>query len=555
MWYIQLVQTEILKCLDIPSNSQLRSQQQKFRIQLVININQNCQQYIGQNMTVSLNFINIVLPQSMGQHTQQFNAVGQQIITFQLDEATYDKVKLLQQVDYTIQFQTADIINGVVKSIIHTTLDSRSCWDDIKFSVDRDWAFNISVVPFGCQISKSIKVSLEYFNVTWINIPIIPTSPTGPFDGYKTGDFDYQSVFFFNTSSDQDLANADLIINFVEYFKLNLNVLLQFRIEEIDISSSIPLVYQQEINQYSNALSLVAQPLPTRCTLDTWYCYTAIQDPTLIVSTFSSIPGGVSIFSQQYTYDEDKQFENQASFRLPIASFAIRKGITYQYQETIAINETKAYYYLTFIQLQDAQGKMLAGIYYSGMAHKSCFEHMQYQWFNDKVCIQAFFKDNPTCRARFLTNGVVAQFVGQENSPLDTNDPTLRKTYFWMNLKQPVTDAWFGKYNQMCMRENDGTGLSQGQNMTYGTFSQRIYDFGKYIQRQPTNLTINCWFYSDFELDFITKWSNNMNSRALIWFYPAAVIMLILSIVIIILWKKSLLNKGSRSVQLNNENE
>ncbi|CAL5983046.1 Conserved_hypothetical protein [Hexamita inflata] len=272
-------------------------------------------------MTVSLNFINFVLPQSMGQRIQQFNAVGQQIITFQFDEVTYHQVKVIKFIDYSIQFQSQEIIKGTIQNITHVSLDTRKCWDNVQFSVDRDWAFSISVVPLGCKISKSVQVSFQYYNDTWINIPIIPTSPTGPFDGYKTGDFDSQSVFFFNTSSDQDLANADLIINFVEFFKRNLNVKLRFSVEENGISSNIRLIYQRDITQFGNALSLVAQPLPTSCTIDTWYCYTIMQNPALVVSTFITIPGGVSIFSQQYTYDEDKQFENQASFKLPLANF------------------------------------------------------------------------------------------------------------------------------------------------------------------------------------------------------------------------------------------
>ncbi|CAL6041931.1 Conserved_hypothetical protein [Hexamita inflata] len=492
-------------------------------------------------MTVSLNFVNFILPHVTGQRIQQFNAVGQQIISFQFDKDTYDKVKIIKTVDYYIQFESNDIIKGTIQNITHTSLDTRKCWDNVQFSVDRDWAFNISVVPLGCQISKSVSISFQYYNDTWMNIPIIPTIPTGPFNGYKTGDFDSQSVFFFNTSSDQDLDNADLIINFVEFFKRNLNVKLRFSVEENDISSSIRLIYQRDITQFGNALSLVAQPLPTSCTIDTWYCYTIIQNPALIVSTFSSISGGVTVFSQQYTYDEDKQFENQASFRLPIASFATRKGITYQYQKTITINETKAYYYITFIQLQDAKGKMLAGIYYQGKAQKYCFEHIQYHWFSDKVCVKAFFKDNPTCRARYLTKGIVGRFSGMENSPIDPNDPALKKTFFSMNLNQSITNAWFGRYNIMCMGENDGNGTFQGQNMTYGTFSQRIYDFGKFIQVQPTNLTINLVFHTGFEVAFITSWSNNMIPKAFVWVYLiSTIIIIILVVVIIVLWKQQI---------------
>ncbi|CAL6063090.1 Conserved_hypothetical protein [Hexamita inflata] len=538
IFYIQSLSQQF-ECFN--ENVTLVGKQSESSFYLRTNINPNCVNYAGQEMKAVLNFQDVVIPPAMSTVFQTFVAGDNLEVVFVLDVSTYDAVKENPSADFTISFGDQFYYPGTIPVIEHTSLDTRHCWDDVKFSVDRDWAFNISVKPLKCQISKLISVTLQYYNGSWMSIPIIPTAPTGPFSGYKTGDFNTLNVFFFNTSSDGDLVNAEKIINFVEFFKQNLNVKLRFRIEENDLSSSIQLVYQQDIVQYGNALSVVAQPLPTRCTLDTWYCFTTMQNPALVVTAFSTIPGGVSIFCQQYTYDEDKQFENQASFRLPIANFKTRKGITYQYHRTIAINETKPYYYLTFIQLQDANGKMLAGIYYSGQAQKSCFEHMQYQWFSEKVCIKAFFKDNPTCRARFLTNGVVGQFVGQENSPSDPNDPTLRKTFFWMNLNQLVTEAWFGRYNQMCMGEHDGSGTFQGQNMTYGTFSQRIYDLGKYIQAQPTNITVNCWFNSAFELDFITSWSNNMKSRALVWIYPAASGIIILSIVIIVvLWKKQM---------------
>ncbi|CAL6002673.1 Hypothetical_protein [Hexamita inflata] len=124
IWY-QFVLSQTLNCLDFPSSSHLRSEQQKISFQLVVFINENCSQYIGERMTVTLNFINIVLPQSMGQYLQQFDYIGYQFITFQLDEDNYNKVKQISLVDFTIQFESSDILRGAIQTFEHTSIEAK----------------------------------------------------------------------------------------------------------------------------------------------------------------------------------------------------------------------------------------------------------------------------------------------------------------------------------------------------------------------------------------------------------------------------------------------
>ncbi|CAL6096920.1 Conserved_hypothetical protein [Hexamita inflata] len=393
--------------------------------------------------------------------------------------------------------------------------------------LDRDWAFNVSVQPLNCKIASKIQVYLEYYNITWISIPIIPSIPTQfPYKGYQQGDFDISQVFYFNTSSDVDVINSQQIIHFIEFFKTNFFIPLRLKVQEND-DSKIEVTFIANVQKLGNDLSTIAQPKLTKCVLDTWYCFTILQDPGLLADTAKQIKGAITLYSQQYTYDEDKQFETIGTQSLVLSRYQNRIGMLYAYNQTLNINESKQYYYLLFYQVQDIKGKMLASFYYFGTAQKPCLTHLEYQWFSDNVCVQFFMKDNPTCNNFYTTNGIVGQFVGQENDPSDINDATLRKNFFWMNINYSVTPIMFNNYNTICVGENNGSGILQGQNMTYGTFNKRIYDFGKFIQRQNRSDTINLWFSTGNEVQFITRWGNKMINKAFSWMYLAGFLVIV----------------------------
>ncbi|CAL6006432.1 Conserved_hypothetical protein [Hexamita inflata] len=449
----------------------------------------------------------------MGQYLQQFDYTGYQFFNFQLDEDNYNKVKQISLVDFTIQFESSDIIRGAIQTFEHTSIDS-NCWNDVTFSVDRDWAFNISVVPVGCQISKSVLVSLEYFNASWMSIPIIPTTPTGAFAGYKTGDFDARNVFFFNSSSEGDTVNAELIINFVELFKVNFTIPLRLKV--IENFGQIQNEFTADIQTLGNELSVQSSP-QTNCTLDTWYSYLVLYNTQQWLGVLNAIPNGYKIYSQQHIYDAANETDILSSFQLELTKFQNRQGILYYHHKTVELNDYQSYSYNSFLQLQDINGKMLAALYFSGFAYVPCFTSREQQWSSTQVCFNFFLHDTNTCRYRYLENGITGVFVGEATNPDAPLDPTQRKTYFYMSITQPITESWFGNYNSICTDERNGTGNFQGENMTYGTFKQRLYDFGKYIQLQKTNLSMNCWIKTSSELEFITNWRNEMTFDAFKW--------------------------------------
>ncbi|CAL6108568.1 Hypothetical_protein [Hexamita inflata] len=100
-----------------------------------------------------------------------------------------------------------------------------------------------------------------------------------------------------------------------------------------------------------------------------------------------------------------------------------------------------------------------------------------YLWYNNKVCMRPYAIDSKQCRARY-ESGVSATFVGQTNNA--SNILALRKTFFHMNI---ALKPKFGAYNQFCAR-SENNGQFQGTYMTYDTFSQRIYSYGRW----------NCFF-------------------------------------------------------------
>ncbi|CAL6033130.1 Conserved_hypothetical protein [Hexamita inflata] len=511
MYCLNFVLTQ--NCFQTPISAVLKSTQQFNRYQLFFDF--NCSQLIDQEMKITLVFPGISLSPQVGSVSQKYTSIGAQVITFQFDIDTFNSIRLIQQAHFKIGIDSIEQV-GYINTIQHTVFDIQHCWEQIKFSVDYDWAFNISVVPVGCDISKNVNIFLEYFNVTWISIPIIPTDSKLLLNGYQTGGYEYNKVLYFNTSSEGDPGNADQIIKFVEYFKTNFDVKLRLKVEERELDSKkIKTIYNANINELSNQLTVSAQP-NTQCIIDTWYSFTLLQNTSQMMNALKSIPNGYMIISQQHIYDELKSFSIISNFSLILSKFATRKGIMYHHNRTIQLSDQINYYHNSFIQVQDRSGKLLASLYFSGPAYVPCFTSLQYQWFNNKVCASFFLNSTPTCVSRY-SSSISGQFMGQEANATYPLDPDLRKTFFYMNFNQMTDSSWFGRYNQICMDENNGSGQFQGENMTYGTFSKRLYDFGKYIQQQETNLSINIRFTTQFELEYVTEFGNHMEVKAFTW--------------------------------------
>ncbi|CAL6076378.1 Hypothetical_protein [Hexamita inflata] len=262
-------------CLDASHGNiaQLTGILKQYTWYLNFSIKQNCSQLVGNNMQVQLRFQNQQLPLNMIQVQTKLNQTGFQIIQFVQDELTYKKLLHIASVDYIVLIDQIQYI-GVVHNVKQIRVDTRQCWDKVTFSADRDWAFNISVIPNNCVISNSVTVTLEYFKEQWLSVPIIPTNAIGQFQGYQVGAFIVNNVLFFNTSAEVDTLNAQLIIDFVEHFKKNFNVRLRMKVQENDNLNNILNLFQIDILYLGNYLSKLAQPQPPTCTVDTWYALT-----------------------------------------------------------------------------------------------------------------------------------------------------------------------------------------------------------------------------------------------------------------------------------------
>ncbi|CAL5978466.1 Conserved_hypothetical protein [Hexamita inflata] len=181
---------------------------------------------------------------------------------------------------------------------------------------------------------------------------------------------------------------------------------------------------------------------------------------------------------------------------------------------------------------------MIASLFYSGQAQLPCFAQLQYQWYNKKVCLKAYFVNSSICKSNYLNNGVQALFAGFEGDHNYPQDLTRRKTFFYMKINQTIQLDWFGRFNQICAQEENSTGQFQGQNMIYGTFSQRIYDFGKYLQAQPSNLSSYIVFKTNYELEVITNYNNQMIAKAFVWIYLFSAIIIVLTCLVVWLYFK-----------------
>ncbi|CAL6083093.1 Conserved_hypothetical protein [Hexamita inflata] len=502
---------------------------------LTTSINPNCNNYNGQVLTAVLNFQDITLPQAMTTTTQTFSSSDKNLIVkFQLDHINYESVKENPTADFVISFENQFFYPGTIPVIQHTIFDSRHCWDDVEFSVDYDFAFNISVIPLSCEISSQVLVYLEYYNETWIQIPIVPTVVVGgqTFNGFQTGAFDTESVFFYNTSSDVDTTNADLIINFVKFIKLHLNTQMRFRMYESDPASVIKQIYQVDITQFGNSLSKSCHPLAAKSNLQTWYSYTTVN-PNLIVDCLQSIVGGVTLYARQYTYDEDEVVSDHSVFSVELQKFRTRLGIPFYFANTIKVNESKDYYFITMIELHDANGMMLQALYYTGTSLKSCYYDIATELYNSKICLKIFTKDNPTCRSQLSTTGITGSFSGKLDP--DPADPTKRLTYFWMGMSKVLTSDWFNSYQRICFTDANDTGEFQGTRVT-GSFQTRMTQFFDEIEKEGTDYTLA--FISDTELFYSQKIVSLMTESFNLTYYVFGAAVLITAIMVAFAFKQ-----------------
>ncbi|CAL5987916.1 Conserved_hypothetical protein [Hexamita inflata] len=502
---------------------------------LTTNINTNCNRYAGQELKAVLKFQDVTLPTNMMTTTQIFNPSGQLQVKFQLGKPEFESVLENPSAEFNISFGDQFFYPGTIPVIQHTSFDSRHCWDNVEFSVDYDWAFNISVEPLACAIATQVNVFLEYFNETWIQIPIIPTVVTPPqvFNGFQTGSFDTKNVYFYNTSSNADSTNAVLIKNFVNYFKLHMNTPMRFRVYESDPLMSIEQVFQADITNYGNAKSRACHPQAARSNLQTWYSYTTLN-PNLIVDCLQTIPGGKTFYSRQYTYDEDRSFNDHSIFTLALQKFRTRLGIPFYFANTIKVNESKQYYFITMIELRDAAGKMIAALFYQGVAVKSCYQDITTEVYDSKICLNIHTKNNQVCKAQLSSTGIIGTFSGK----LDPNisDPTQRQTYFWMKMDTVLTDEWFGNYHRLCFTDAEDTGQFQGTKIT-GTFKSRMNSMFQKIVKEKMSFTLA--FISDTELYYCTKLvSYIVNDRLKYVYVCFGLLIPVITIIVTIIWRK-----------------
>ncbi|CAL6083133.1 Conserved_hypothetical protein [Hexamita inflata] len=505
---IALIQSNEFECFN--DNVQLIGIKAESQFYLTTSINTNCNRYAGQELKAVLTFQDTPLPPSMVTKTQIFDpSSGQLLVQFQLGKTEYESVMENPSAEFVISFGDQFFYPGTIPVIEHTTFDSRHCWDNVEFSIDYDYAFNISATPLSCPISSQVLVYLEYYNETWIQIPIIPTIPAGAFNGFKSGAFDTETVFFYNTSSSVDTANADLIINFVKFVKLHLNTKMRFRVYESDPALSIKQIYQIDIAKFGNALSKSCHPLAARANLQTWYTYTTL-DPNLIVDCLQSIPGGKTFYARQYTYDVDQVVSDHSIFTVALQKFRTRLGIPFYFASTIEVNESRTYYFTVMIQLLDANSNMLQALYYSGVAQKSCYYDITTELYSSKICLKIFTKDNPVCRAQLSSTGIIGSFSGKLDP--DPADPTKRKTYFWMKVDKKLPSSWFNSYQRVCFTDADDTGEYQGTKVG-GNFAKRMKGLSDSILKNKISFTLP--LITDTELYYCTKLVNSLVSSTI----------------------------------------
>ncbi|CAL6083091.1 Conserved_hypothetical protein [Hexamita inflata] len=526
-----------MQCIE---NAELTGFQSEHSFRLTLTTNQNCNQFLDETVEVAINFINLVIPTTQTTVNQLFKPIQNQIFAkFLFEPEIYDKLISTSSANYSITFENQFLDKGTIKHIKHITFDSRHCWDDVEFSVDYDFAFNISVIPLSCEISSQVLVYLEYYNETWIQIPIVPTVVVGgqTFNGFQTGAFDTESVFFYNTSSDVDTTNADLIINFVKYFKINLNVEMRLRVYDNDQILKVSNQFEAKIQRIGNQLSNICHPVPARSNLQSWYSYTTIN-PNLIVNCLQTIHDGKTLYMRQQTYDTNLEVNQNSNFSVDLQKFRIRLGIPFYFSKTINVDEQQEYYFITMIELRDVKYKMIQAIYYQGVINKSCYYDMITEVYSSKICLKIFTKNNQVCKNQLTTTGIVGSFSGK----LDPNisNPALRQTYFWMKMDKVLSNEWFNSYERLCFTDIEDTGQYQGSRVS-GSFKSRMHQMHDNIIQKKISYTLA--FISDTELYYCTKLVSYIYQDVINYMLVLFVILLIIVLFTVITVFKSNLNQ------------
>ncbi|CAL5979995.1 Conserved_hypothetical protein [Hexamita inflata] len=366
------------------------------------------------------------------------------------------------------------ILYRTLQNIQYETFNNEQCWDNIIFSADFDWGFNISVTPNNCKIETDVNVYLEYYNQTWYQIPIIPTEviPNQVYNGYQSGLFNHKSVLFFNTSFESDIQNAVLIQQFVEFFKTHLNVSLRLKVVESPIFSMNYRMQQQfisNITKYGNKVT-ECYNLSTTALLQTFQVGSPIN-MTIVYNCFKQFKEADNLNIKQFTYTQDLSFADCGHASIPFSKIKSKVGTAVNLTNNITINYDKQYFYLLMLYITDSQGRMLAAMYFQGVAVKTCYQELITEIYNTKVCLKMLVKDTVECRQYLQTTGIVGWWNGKVD--MDPSDPYKRQTYFWFNVNFTLPNNWFGQQQRLCFHDDDDTGEYQGIRM-YGSFYNRL---------------------------------------------------------------------------------
>ncbi|CAL6078812.1 Conserved_hypothetical protein [Hexamita inflata] len=528
------------------ANISLTSNKMYSTYALAIGPSIECSEFDNQPITATLRFQNIQLPLTSVQQTLTFYSQQNLSFWFTFDSQIYSELTMHQTVDLTLTVSGQTFVK-TVPFITHTNFNGNKCWKDVEFSADSDQMFNISVTPLQCQISSKVKVYLEYFNQSWIQVPIKSTITTDPlFKGYKNNIYNQAEVKYFNTSSNNDALNAQRIINFIQYFKQNIQVLLRLKIVETDLSLKIKNTMIVDIKNYNNQLSKQCILVQPKITIQSWYAFATISSPA-IVDCFQTDTRSKTFKAILHIYDQNMITQSISEYSTDMQLMRQRLGIPfYHLDQKQQINQSFNYYYVLMFQSLDYQGKMINSMYYKGIAIKSCYKDMVVEFYDQQVCLKMLLFDNDVCRQQLTTTGIVGLFTGK----LDPNisDPTKRQTFFWYNINFKVPDSWFGSYNRYCFKDNEDTGQYQGTRVT-GSYLNRLTQLAKGVQR--INITTNFVLNTKTEQYYCSKFSNVILQTKINYLSIAFGVLFILVIIIsCCVLKHQIINKFNKQVKI-----
>ncbi|CAL5984069.1 Conserved_hypothetical protein [Hexamita inflata] len=490
----------LLVCFD---NITLSSSLMNNAYNLTISPSPECSQFNNQPIIATLRFQNIQLPLQQVQSSLIFQSSQYLSFLFTFDKQTYSELIRNVTADFTLTVSGQTFVK-TIPVITHTNFNGNNCWKDVEFSADNDQAFNISVTPLQCQISSKVSVYLEYFNISWIKVPIVSTITSDTqFKGFKNNNYDQANIYYFNTSSTTDSKNAQTIVNFIKYFKSNIYISLRLKIEEKDPSIKIRNTMIVQINKYDNYLSkqcILEQP---RITIQSWYAYASI-DSSNIVDCFQSDTRSKTFNAILYVYDQNNVKMSVLEYQTDMQLMRQRLGIPfYHIEQKKQINQNIDYNYVLMFQSLDYTGQMINSMYYEGIAITSCYKDMVVEFYKKQVCLKMLLFDNDVCRQQLTTTGMVGLFTGK----LDPNisDPSQRETYFWYNINFKVPESWFTSYNRYCFDDNEDTGQYQGTRVS-GSLENRLSRLAKGIQN--IDLTTNFVINTNLEQFYCSKFSN-----------------------------------------------